>query len=85
MDGGILLPKSLLLRIPLFKIDKVNFNKLKEVVVGQMEKEKSFLSYKKNAGVFQETVKIPASYRNELNHLLFSNVNFDIIHKNSEF
>ena len=70
LDGGILVPKSLLLKVPLPLDDYINDNIIsycKEMI----KNENKYLVYKKNAGTMQESIKFPESYRNKLNDLLF--------------
>ena len=51
-----------------------------------IEEEGNNLSYKKNAGTYQESIKFPVRYRDELNQLLFSEYSeyFELLHRNSE-
>lgn len=83
LDGGILVPKSLLLKVPLPLDDYINDNIIsycKEMI----KNENKYLVYKKNAGTMQESIKFPESYRNKLNDLLFDNYPFYLIHSNKE-
>lgn len=83
LDGGILIPKSLLLDIPLPSNDY-----LKEDVVAYckdlIKNEKKYLVYKKNAGVMQESIKFPEYCREKLNEMMFGNIPFELIHSNKE-
>ena len=83
LDGGILVPKSLLLKVPLPLDDYISDNIIsycKEMI----KNENKYLVYKKNAGTMQESIKFPESYRNKLNDLLFDNYPFYLIHSNKE-
>ena len=83
MDGGILLPKSLLKAIPVpEKI--VSDSELENIVNEMIEAENKFRRYKKNGGSEQETIKFPNYYRNRLNALLFPGTDFEVVHSNSE-
>lgn len=84
-DGGIMLPKSLVLNTPLPDLPNSVFSSLEAEVKGMIKEEANNLSYKLNAGVYQETVKIPKSRRDIFNNILFPNINFKKIHSNSEF
>lgn len=83
LDGGILIPKSLLLDIPL-----PSNNFLNEEVVNYckrlIKEEDSYLVYKKNAGVMQESIKFPESCRSKLNEMMFGDIPFELIHSNKE-
>lgn len=83
LDGGILIPKSLLLDIPLPSNDY-----LKEDVIayckGLIKNENKYLVYKKNAGVMQESIKFPENCRKKLNEMMFGNIPFELIHSNKE-
>lgn len=82
-DGGILYPKSVLLKTPLPSIEITE--ELKNTVQTMINKEQEFTVYKMNAGKPQESVKFPTQYRNALNSLLFgNNLPFDLIHQNNE-
>lgn len=83
LDGGILVPKSLLLSIPIPSTLILDQNAV-EFVKHLIEHENDYLVYKKNAGVYQESIKFPSSDRDELNELLFGDVNFSILHMNGE-
>ena len=83
LDGGILLPKNLLSTIPVPNNIHLD-TKLKSFIDDMTSKESDYLVYKKNAGVYQESIKFPTEYRNSLNNLLFKNIDFSIIHKNCE-
>lgn len=83
LDGGILVPKSLLLDIPLpsndyFNEDVMNYCK------NLIKNEKKYLVYKKNAGVMQESIKFPELCREKLNEKMFGDVPFELIHSNKE-
>lgn len=83
MDGGILLPKSLLLRIPLPKELKIDEGAAK-LIDRMISLEDSYLHYKKNGGSYQESVKFPSSLREELNLRLFGPIDFSPVHSNRE-
>lgn len=83
LDGGILIPKKLLLDIPLPSNDYLS----KEVIKyckSLIKEEDSYLVYKKNAGVMQESIKFPDAFRNKLNKMMFGEVPFELIHSNKE-
>ena len=83
MDGGILLPKSLILRIPL--PEQLDLNaKIISLCKEMIKEENCFLVYKKNAGALQESIKFPVSYREILNKELFGNYPFELVHSNKE-
>jgi len=82
-DGGILLPKSLLLSIPIPCDIYIN-EKMISDINNIIRKEKKYLVYKKNAGKLQESIKFPNDVRDKLNSVLFNGVQFNIIHKNTE-
>lgn len=82
-DGGILYPKSILLKTPLPSMEITE--ELKNTVQTMINKEQEFTVYKMNAGKPQESVKFSTQYRNALNSLLFgNNLPFDLIHQNNE-
>lgn len=83
LDGGILVPKNLLLSIPIPSTLILDQNAV-AFVKYLIEHENDYLVYKKNAGVYQESIKFPPSDRDELNELLFGDVNFSILHMNGE-
>lgn len=83
LDGGILVPKSLLLSIPLpskecLTPDVIDYCKK------LMKDENKYLVYKKNAGIMQESVKFPEKCRNKLNEMMFGKIPFELIHSNKE-
>ncbi|MBR1747278.1 MAG: N-6 DNA methylase [Clostridia bacterium] len=82
MDGGILIPQKLLMDIPIpdIRLDR----NLKSVIDEMIRSESKYLVYKKNAGALQESVKFPHFYREKINNLLFGDIDFTRIHKNSE-
>ena len=83
LDGGILFPKNLFLEIPVpnnILVNDLLIDFCKELI----KQEKHFLSYKKNAGEVQESIKFPTEYRNKLNSILFQDINFEVIHSNKE-
>ena len=83
-DGGILLPKNLLLAIPVPQSLCLS-EQINSLCDKLIKREKDFFVYKKNANKLQQSIKFPDEYRKELNQLLFGNeVNLDIIHKNTE-
>lgn len=83
LDGGILVPKSLLLDIPL-----PSNNYLKEDVVNYcktlIKDEQKYLVYKKNAGIMQESIKFPEECRAKLNKMMFGDIPFELVHSNKE-
>lgn len=85
-DGGILFTKSNLLKIPIKKELIKNKNKLKNIVLKMINDETKFLTYKKNAGKKQESIKFPVEYRKEINNLIFFEYAelFTLLHNNSE-
>lgn len=83
LDGGILVPKSLLLEIPLPSNDYFNKDVL-DYCKTLIKNEKKYLVYKKNAGVMQESIKFPELCRAKLNEMMFGDVPFELIHSNKE-
>jgi len=84
LDGGILIPKSLLIEIPLPSI--FNFdNSIVQYCKKLINDENKHLVYKKNAGAMQESIKFPVESRNKLNQLMFGDIPFELIHSNKEF
>lgn len=83
-DGGILLPKSLLCKIPLPQKLSYDEKALEGIVKEIILKENDFKSYKKNGGAVQEVVKLPSEVRNRLNEFLFPSVDFNCVHQNFE-
>lgn len=83
-DGGILLPKSLLKKIPVPRNLQFNEKKLSDLVSKIIATEESFKSYKKNGGAIQEVVKFPKDTRNSLNKFLFGEIDFSPLHRNYE-
>ena len=82
-DGGILVPKNLLLQIPLPK--KCTFDShIVDYCKEMIRNESKYLVYKKNAGIMQESIKFPNKYREELNKMMFGDVCFELIHSNKE-
>lgn len=85
-DGGILFPKSVLLKTPI-KNEFFNLNyELSSVVRKMILNEQNHLVYKKNAGKLQESVKFPKQYINALNNILFSEYTnyLYLVHSNYE-
>lgn len=83
-DGGILLPKSLLKKIPVPRNLQFDENKLSDLVSKIIATEENCKSYKKNGGAIQEVVKFPESTRNSLNEFLFGEIDFSPLHRNYE-
>ena len=81
-DGGILFPKSILLKIPVpsINLSEKDISEIKKVI----ESEKYFLVYKKNAGKNQESVKFSNEIRKKLNSILNLPNEIEVVHKNSE-
>lgn len=81
-DGGILFPKSILLKIPVLSINlsEKDVSEIKKVI----ESEKDFLVYKKNAGKNQESVKFSNEIRKKLNSIINLPNEIEVVHKNSE-
>ncbi len=93
-DGGITYPIGLLNKMPVFlnllsKDDKLFFKKIcKEMI----KEENNYTTIKINAGVKQENIKFPESYKNKINTRLLNILGhnesysiFKIIHKNIFF
>lgn len=83
-DGGILLSKSLLKKIPVPRNLKFDDAGLSDLVSKIIAMEENCKSYKKNGGAIQEVVKFPESTRNSLNELLFEKIDFSPVHRNYE-
>ena len=83
-DGGILLSKSLLKKIPVPKHLQFDKARLADLVAGIIATEENCKSYKKNGGAMQEVVKFPESTRNALNAFLFGDIDFSPLHRNYE-
>lgn len=83
-DGGILLSKSLLKKIPVPQRLQFDKARLADLVAGIIATEENCKSYKKNGGAMQEVVKFPESTRNALNAFLFGNIDFSPLHRNYE-
>lgn len=83
LDGGILVPKRLILNIPLPSTQCLN-NDVINYCKKLMQSEKQYLVYKKNAGNIQESIKFPKKHRENLNKILFGNITFEIIHSSKE-
>lgn len=85
-DGGILFSKRWLLKTPVSKMVIGKANDLSAIVDEMIAKEHKYLSYKKNAGKNQESIKFPVIYRNRINSILFNEYSqyFDLLHRNSE-
>lgn len=81
-DGGILLPKSTLLKMPIpdFELSQKQKYRIEEII----NSEDKYLVYKINAGKTQESVKFPVEIRNELNEMLGLPKEIELIHKNNE-
>lgn len=83
-DGGILLSKSLLKRIPIPRNLKFDEAELTTLVSKIIATEENCKSYKKNGGAIQEVIKFPESTRNSLNEFLFEKIDFSPVHRNYE-
>lgn len=83
-DGGILLSKSLLKKIPVPRNLKFDEAKLTTLVSKIIATEENCKSYKKNGGAIQEVIKFPESTRNSLNEFLFEKIDFLPVHRNYE-
>lgn len=85
-DGGILFTRRWLMRTPVKKNILQSLDKIESIVEKMMKEEKNFLSYKKNAGKNQESIKFPEKYRKELNKSLFKEdyEHFELVHRNNE-
>jgi len=93
-DGGITYPVGLLNSIPVFvdlllKEDKDFFSNMRKKMANL---EKQYIVTKLNAGVEQENIKFPKSFREEINSKFFKvlgcNDNpqlFDLVHSNAVF
>lgn len=82
-DGGILYPKSVLLKTPM---PNINLTKeVMELITEMVNSEEEYLVYKKNASKMQESVKFSESLRERLNEGLFGGgIPFYLVHQNSE-
>lgn len=83
LDGGILIPKSLILEIPLpndFSLSEDTISFCKKLI----NNEAKYYVYKKNAGKMQESIKMPNDLRNRLNNVMFGKIDFSIVHRNFE-
>lgn len=85
-DGGILFTKRWLLRTPISSSLINCVNEIASNVDEMIRNEGDYLSYKKNAGKYQETIKFPAKYRNRINKKLFKDYYklFLLLHRNNE-
>lgn len=83
-DGGILLSKSLLKKIPVTRKLRFDETKLLDLVSKIIATEENCKSYKKNGGAIQEVVKFPERTRNSLNEFLFEKIDFSPLHRNYE-
>ncbi len=83
-DGGILLPKSLLKKIPVPRNLQFGEKKLSYLISKIIATEENCKSYKKNGGAIQEVVKFPEDTRNSLNKFLFGEIDFSPLHRNYE-
>lgn len=71
-DGGITYAKNLLSELPdIFAIlSDEDKKKLSDIANEMRLKENEYLSYKKNAGVMQENIKFPQTYRQKINNVI---------------
>jgi hypothetical protein len=86
LDGGILFSKRNLLRIPINEEIISKVDNLDSIITKMINSESKYLTYKKNAGKAQESIKFPIEYRDELNKVLFPEFagNFELLHNNFE-
>jgi len=85
LDGGILYTKRILFSSPLKK-ELINKAEENETIVKKMiNLEKKYLSYKKNAGTMQESIKFPVKFRKLINEIFFPEYSskMEIVHLNS--
>ena len=71
-NGGITYPLTLLKNLPVFG---KTTDELKDFCNQMIQNEEKYIILKKNAGVFQENIKFPVEYRNNLNKLLLKQIN----------
>ena len=86
-NGGITYPIALLKNMPIFGSTTEELKKLCDKMI---QEEENFIVLKKNAGEYQENIKFPMSYREELNSLLLNQINQSAegllkVHSNSCF
>src|SRR5690625_44080 len=85
-DGGILFTRRWLMKTPIKK-EILNKNKeLDDIIINMIKNERNYLSYKKNAGKKQESIKFPNKYREKLNQVLFPKYaeKMELTHRNNE-
>ncbi len=87
-DGGIIFSKKNLLRVPVSVelLENNCLDRANNVIQEMIENESNYLSYKKNAGKNQESIKFPVEYRNFINRELFNEYSeyFGLLHNNYE-
>ena len=83
-DGGINLSSSFIRNVPV-PLGVSITPEIESMVHGLIEKEGQRLSYKKNAGVYQETVKFTEEERSFLDHALFPGIDFSSLTARSPF
>lgn len=78
-DGGITYPLSLLqqMPIPLQLLTEEDKETLKKLRVKLEKDEHKFIVGKVNAGILQENIKFPESYRNEINYIILKILGFN--------
>ena len=92
-DGGITYPTGLLYDLPVFydllsEDDKMFFE---NICAKMVSVENNCIVTKLNAGAYQENIKFPKEYRDNINKRLLTilgfdnNISFDIIHSNKVF
>lgn len=83
-DGGINLSSSFIRNVPV-PLGVSITPEIESMVHGLIEKEGQRLSYKKNAGVYQETVKFTEEERGFLDEALFPGIDFSSLTSRSPF
>ena len=84
-NGGVTYPKTLLKNMPIF--GQVT-DELKQFCDKMISEEEQYIVRKKNAGQYQENIKFPMEYRQQLNNLLLSQLGIQndsllLVHSNS--
>ncbi|ACF07447.1 Probable type I restriction enzyme BthVORF4518P M protein [Metamycoplasma arthritidis] len=85
-DGGILFTKRTLYSIPYNEKLFEKIIELDNIVSSMIKSESDYVSYKLNAGKWQESIKFPEEFRQKINELLFPKYAKDmqLLHKNYE-
>ena len=83
-DGGINISSSFIRSVPI-PLGVSLTPEIESIVHGLIEKEDLRLSYKKNAGVYQETVKFTEEERGFLDEALFPGIDFSSLTSRSPF